>query len=84
MSNRKRSGHKLAVLGFILLIVAFGLGCMGKYSHPTELQQSLRPLPASDPTDVQEVDIFVMEDNGGSLRKLTDLNTVEDFGVWIK
>ena len=83
MSNRKRSGHKLAVLGFILLIVAFGLGCMSKHSHPTELQQSLRPLPASDPTDVQ-VDIFVMEDNDGSLRKLTDLNTMEDFGVWIK
>ena len=38
---------------------------------------------ASDPADVQ-VDIFVMDENGRRLRKLTDMNTIEDFGVWIK
>jgi len=38
---------------------------------------------SSDPADVQ-VDIFLMDENGGSLKKLTDMNTVEDFGVWIK
>jgi len=38
---------------------------------------------ASNPADVQ-IDIFVMDENGRHLRKLTHMNTIEDFGVWIK
>ena len=38
---------------------------------------------SSDPANVQ-IDIFVMDHGGGSLSRLTDFDTIEDFGVWIK
>lgn len=38
---------------------------------------------SSDPASVQ-VDIFVMDEEGGSVRKLTDMSSGEDFEVWVR
>lgn len=38
---------------------------------------------SSDPSKVQ-VDIFKMDKDGSNVTKLTDLSSIEEFGVWIK
>ena len=38
---------------------------------------------SSDPSNVQ-IDIFIMDKEGGSVRKLTNMDSWEDFGVWIR
>ncbi len=38
---------------------------------------------SSSPDDVQ-IDIFTMDKDGGNLTKITNLNSIEDVGVWIE